>query len=105
MNILYAKNIAQILQKSAKWVYSHAEDLGGVKIGGTWIFTERGFEYAIKGGKALERRGLDGRQTHQSEKRVHPQGRRTGMGAGGEKKADQSIREAATRHGFDDLLY
>lgn len=105
MNILSAKNIAQQLNKSPKWVYSHAEALGGVKIGGTWIFSGRRFYDAIEGGQDLERRGVAWRQTRQSEKRILPQGRRNRLGAEGEKKTDRDLRAAATRHGFDDLLH
>jgi len=49
MNIIQPEHIAIKLGKSKRWVYSHALDLGGKKIGGSWFFTEEGFENAILG--------------------------------------------------------
>ena len=35
---LTAKQVAFLLQKSLRWVYRNGQALGGVKVGGTWIF-------------------------------------------------------------------
>ena len=57
MNILTAKEISIRLKKSLKFVYANASELEGTKIGGSWIFTQEGFENAIQIGKKLEGKG------------------------------------------------
>ena len=40
--ILTAKDVASLLDvRSISWVYEHAEALGGVKVGGTWLFPSK----------------------------------------------------------------
>ncbi|WFS62945.1 hypothetical protein LF599_01920 [Pseudodesulfovibrio thermohalotolerans] len=36
--VLYAQDVAAFLGKSVDWAYDHAEDVGGVKRGGSWFF-------------------------------------------------------------------
>lgn len=36
--LLLAKDVAALLGKSVDWVYDHAEEVGGVKRGGSWFF-------------------------------------------------------------------
>jgi predicted DNA-binding transcriptional regulator AlpA len=36
--VLCAKDVAAFLGKSVDWVYDHAEEIGGVKRGGSWFF-------------------------------------------------------------------
>ncbi len=40
--------LAKVLGRSKRWVYDHAVELGGVKIGGTWIFTVQGLKNAVQ---------------------------------------------------------
>ncbi|MBU4521975.1 MAG: helix-turn-helix domain-containing protein, partial [Pseudodesulfovibrio sp.] len=41
LSILTVKDVADYLGKSVDWVYDHAEDIGGVKRGGSWFFPSR----------------------------------------------------------------
>jgi hypothetical protein len=47
MQILPAKKVAQILGKNLRWVYANAPQLGGLKVGGSWIFTRANLERAL----------------------------------------------------------
>jgi hypothetical protein len=44
------------MHKSVRWVYGNAAALGGVKVGGSWIFTEEGLVNALQGAGRLEGR-------------------------------------------------
>jgi hypothetical protein len=46
--ILSAKKVSSILNKSLKFVYTHAAELGGAKIGGSYIFTQEGLYDALQ---------------------------------------------------------
>ena len=60
--ILDAKEVASILKKAPKWVYNHADKLGGRKIGGSLFFTMEGVCNAIQRQGRLARRGQGGRE-------------------------------------------
>ena len=83
--IMKVDEIAKRLGKSKRWVYAHGYELGGVKIGGTWIFTLEGFRDAIQGKRQrwLARSGAvagkDVSRRFRNEKR--------GGGVGGQEKA------------------
>jgi hypothetical protein len=47
--IFYAKDLVKPLKKSLKWIYHHAEELGGTRIGRTWIFSEEAIRNALLG--------------------------------------------------------
>lgn len=47
MQILPAKQVAHTVGKSLRWVYAHAHQLGGLKVGGSWIFTRANLERAL----------------------------------------------------------
>lgn len=47
MHILPAKEVARIMSKNLRWVYANAPRLGGLKIGGSWIFTRANLENAL----------------------------------------------------------
>jgi hypothetical protein len=47
MQILAAKLVAQIVGKNLRWVYANAPQLGGLKIGGSWLFTQANLEQAL----------------------------------------------------------
>ncbi len=40
---LKAKEVAGLLSVNPRFVYSHARELNGAKIGGTWFFTSGGW--------------------------------------------------------------
>jgi hypothetical protein len=47
MHILPAKQVAHLVGKNLNWVYANARRLGGLKIGGSWIFTQANLEHAL----------------------------------------------------------
>ena len=47
MQILDAKQVAQIVGKNLRWVYANAPRLGGLKIGGSWLFTRANLNHAL----------------------------------------------------------
>ena len=50
--ILTAKDVASLIDGRGKsWVYQHAEELGGVKVGGTWLFPSEEHIYDCLFGK------------------------------------------------------
>jgi hypothetical protein len=49
MTILQPTEIAKRLAKSKRWLYDHALELGAVRIGSSWFFTEGGLEDAFQG--------------------------------------------------------
>jgi hypothetical protein len=44
-------------KKSLRWIYDHAPELGGVKIGGSWLFTMEGLNSALQGRETVEGKG------------------------------------------------
>lgn len=51
--------ICKMLDKKKSWVYDHAHDLGGIKIGGSWFFTEDNFRLAMATLKDQQERRRD----------------------------------------------
>jgi hypothetical protein len=47
MQILPAKQVAKLMGKNLRWVYANAPRLGGLKIGGSWIFTRGNLDNAL----------------------------------------------------------
>jgi hypothetical protein len=47
MQIIPAKQVARIMGKNLNWIYANARQLGGLKIGGSWIFTQANLEHAL----------------------------------------------------------
>lgn len=101
---LRVRDLAKRLQKSAKWIYAHAGELGGTRVGRSWIFIEEAFQNAILGqerslagtgevGRAKVQKGL------QNQARRHSMGSRNTSGTG-----DATEPEAPDRHGLGDLL-
>jgi len=103
MNILNVKDISKKLNKSLRWCYEHAQELGAARIGGSWIFTEEGLQDALQRGQELARSSsLSGKAAPNIkvyETRSHRMGIRKTEGIERERK------EAAARHGLDDLLH
>jgi hypothetical protein len=96
-------DMAARLNKSLRWVYGHAHELGGARIGGSWIFTEEGLANAIKGGREVacsrKNEGGTGNET------VRGKERSTQLGIGNKKAAqrDPGIAAEAARLGLVDL--
>jgi hypothetical protein len=102
MNFLKAQDIAKKLDKSIKWVYAHAYELGGCKIGGSYIFTKEGFENAIQTKQKVASGGNSQKPEIPSIVK-HKKGRSC-LGKRETKGIEAERREAAKRHGLDDLL-
>ena len=51
--VLCARDVAELMGKSLRWVYDHAPDLNGSKIGGSWFWTRQGVSDAIQRGQEL----------------------------------------------------
>lgn len=102
MEFISPSEISAQINKSIRWVYSHAYDLGGAKIGGSWIFTKEGFENAIQTKQKVAGSGNFQRaeipNIVQHKKGGNCLGKRETKGIEAER------REAAKRHGLDDLL-
>lgn len=102
MDILTPQNIAEKLEKSTRWVYQNALQLGGVKIGGSWFFTGEGLKNAVQGREKMAGEG------HVSGSKVHSiatnQISCKRMGGKKNKESEKYRQEAASRHGFSNLL-
>ena len=49
MTLIKPAEIAKILDRSLRWVYNNAYELGGIRIGGSWFFTKERFGSALSG--------------------------------------------------------
>lgn len=49
MILLTPQDVSKLLNRSSRWVYDHARELGAARIGKVWIFTREGLENAILG--------------------------------------------------------
>ena len=54
ITVISPKDIAESIHKPLHWVYHHGFELGGIKIGGSWIFTEEAFKDAIQSRQRLQ---------------------------------------------------
>jgi hypothetical protein len=54
MTILTPHEIAKLFHSSERWVYKHAADLGGFRVGGKIFFRKEDVEDAITRGKGVE---------------------------------------------------
>jgi hypothetical protein len=103
MTVLNIKDISKKLNKSLRWCYEHAQELGAARIGGSWIFTEEGLHNAIQTGQELARsssisgKAVSGIKAYET--------RSSGMGKRQAQGAEREREEAAARHGLDDLLH
>jgi hypothetical protein len=104
MIILHPKEVAAKLRKSLPWVYAHAVELGAVKIGGSWIFTEEGVEDAIqrKGDRKVAS-GCD--SPREPIYRQIPNKTRSGRLGSHKTSRDRGVQEAAQRHGLVDIMH
>jgi hypothetical protein len=102
MNILTAKEISICLKKSLKFVYSNAAKLGGIKIGGSWIFTQEGFENALQRGKQLA--GQSDIQRSKIHKSAQDKKGRYRLGTLKAKGTQEERETLAARAGLADFL-
>ena len=101
MEILTPKEVSKLLKKSVRWVYANSSALGGVKIGGSWIFAKENLYHAIQTKKRqMESDGNDQRGTLQLVTGNEKKSR--GVGSSRTKKAEAVRKKAAIRHGLID---
>ena len=85
MTYLTPQDVARLFKKSPRWVYNHASELGGARIGKSLIFTERGIEDDIQRGQEMARMRME------RQKAIHisipNQKRGKSMGNNQEKRA------------------
>jgi hypothetical protein len=97
--ILTPEVVAVRFDKSVKWVYKYAPELGGSKIGGSWFFTEGGLSDALQRGQLLAG-SRNNKAQKGSPKDVQAKTRGYPVGKGRKKKAVESDN----RHGLVDPL-
>jgi hypothetical protein len=105
INILQPQAIADRLNKSKRWVYDNASALGGVKIGGSWIFTQEGLDHAIMGQAERNLESAGKVQRAEISGQLRNQKRSNRMGG---QQAKGTIRRSKeddhNRHGLGNLL-
>ena len=101
--ILTAKDVALLIDGRGKsWVYQHAEELGGVKVGGSWLFPSEEHIYDCLFGK---RKRMEVRLRTKQEK-IHGnvvRNKKGGKESRGNKKTrieESSDRGDTNRHGL-----
>jgi hypothetical protein len=97
--ILTPEAVAVRFDKSVKWVYKHAPELGGSKIGGSWFFTEGGLSDALQRGQQLAR-GRNHKPKKSGAESLSIETGRRQVGKGRKKKTDES----ENRHGLAGAL-
>ena len=103
ITVLKPKDIADMLGKSVTWVYRNARELGASRIGGSWIFTQEGLEYALQRGQKLESDApLQGQASQDNA--VRDKKRSPRIRGGSKEGGSEKREEAAARHGLDDFL-
>lgn len=98
MIVMTPQKIATMLHKSVRWVYDNAADLGGVKIAGSWIFTEGGVLDALQDRQKMAGRGKP--KKLQRYKDISHQKRSTRLGT----KNYKDPVEKLNRHGILESL-
>jgi len=102
LDILTPKQVAEMFPFTARWVYNHALELGGVKIGGAWIFTREGLENAIQRRRQVAGQGnVPGAKIYQIERH---QNRGTRLGKRKTPEAERERKELAERAGLAEFV-
>lgn len=105
MTILQPQDIAGRLHKSVRWVYDNGNALGGVKIAGSWFFTQEGLENAVMGQAAGNMDGAGKVQRAKISSQLPNQKRCQRMGGPEAKTTIRGTKEDdPNRHGIGDLL-
>jgi hypothetical protein len=101
-SVLTPEMVATRFRKSVKWVYNHAKELGGSKIGGSWFFTERGLSSAIQRGQEVEGQGNgSGQKIHEVKKDSN---RSLRVGSPKEKRTPATRQALAVKAGLAEFL-
>ena len=86
-------------KKSQRWVYQYAHELGGFRIGGSWVFTKKGVEDALQRRKTMESyRNIQEDQVSGNEAYKK---RRRKMGSEKTKGVERKRKAWAKRHNLD----
>lgn len=100
--ILHVRDVAKIMRVDRRWVYKHAAELGGSKIGKRLFFTMEGIQDALqRGQKVASGIQTPGAKIHMFK--ANKKGRK-GMGGIREKEAEATRAAAAKRHGLVEFL-
>jgi len=96
------KVIASRLGKSLRWIYDHAGELGAVKIGRLWVFTEEGLKDALQRREtgSMERSG----QTTRAKVLPRLSDKARGRSLGSRETERAGGGGEADRHGLRDIL-
>jgi len=105
--ILRVRDLAIRLKKSAKWIYAHAEELGGTRVGRSWIFSEEsvsnallGQERSLAGDRPVARTKIQ--KSVQNQTTGHRMGGSAPKGAG--RATDSEDSDDRNRHGLAELV-
>lgn len=105
MTILQPQEIAARLHKSVRWVYDNGGALGGVKIAGSWFFTQEGLENAVMGQAAGNLDGTGKVQRAKTSSQLPNKKRSQRLGGPKEKRIIRGPKEDDhNRHGLGDLI-
>ena len=67
---LTIEELSSRMGKSTAWVYKYAARLGGVKIGGTWVFTAASVSRALEKAGSISGISVNRSASHQRRKKV-----------------------------------
>ena len=67
---LTIEELSSRMGKSTAWVYKYAAHLGGVKIGGTWVFTAASVSRALEKAGSISGISVNRSASHQRRKKV-----------------------------------
>jgi hypothetical protein len=100
--LISAAQVRKFLPASRKWIYAHGIELGGVKIGGKWFFTEQGVRDALQRRNEMASSNQAGRGSDSTEARLPAQKRRGRLGKANPTGVER--RALAERAGFGDFV-
>lgn len=100
---LHVEDMAQRFGMSARWVYDHAYELGGFKVGGTLFFTEKGLSDAIQRRQAMACHSKI-QKPKITNATVSDKGRRSKVGNAEKERGENVRKNLAKRAGFVEFL-
>jgi len=80
MMVLSVQELSEKLHKSISWIYKNARELGGVKVAGSWIFTQEGLDNALLGAKQTTMESANHLERPKVSTAIPNQARSQGMG-------------------------